>query len=183
MWICQKCGEQMGDAVDACWKCGITKDGTADSSSNDLQIPDAEHREVVSEAYAALGSQVPERSISGSEMAGIAVLYILIVLPFIVLPPLYLLWQSCGVSVAAVYFLLFVLAWRLCGGVAACCAAWSSIFTLAVYHNGPTGLYLVPGIMTVLFLVYGYSDKRKQLTAMNRSRHQKRKTNDGEVRI
>jgi uncharacterized membrane protein YhaH (DUF805 family) len=34
MWKCPKCGEQMGDAIEACWKCGVMKNrATATRSS------------------------------------------------------------------------------------------------------------------------------------------------------
>jgi hypothetical protein len=166
MWKCPKCDEQMGDAVDACWKCGVKKDGTEGPVFTDLrdaQIPNNEQRKAANEAYAVLGTKTQERRIPLSGEAGITFLYALTVLPFLVLPPAYVLWQLFGPLTAAVYLLLFVLAWRLCGGVAATCAAWTLLFTLSVYDEIGPWLSLIPASITVLLLGFGYSDKQKRL--------------------
>ena len=32
MWNCVKCGEQLEESFDTCWKCGTSRDGTEDPS-------------------------------------------------------------------------------------------------------------------------------------------------------
>ncbi len=49
MWNCPKCGESSEDSFDACWKCGIGRDGTAPSAAapSTEAVPDlAAQREV-----------------------------------------------------------------------------------------------------------------------------------------
>lgn len=44
MWHCTKCGEQIDDAFDACWKCGTAQDGTVNANfqaePSDPEVPD-----------------------------------------------------------------------------------------------------------------------------------------------
>ena len=42
MWTCEKCRESCEDTFDACWKCGVTRDGTPAPAPE----PAAEGREV-----------------------------------------------------------------------------------------------------------------------------------------
>jgi hypothetical protein len=32
MWCCERCSEEIDDVFDACWKCGTSRDGTADEN-------------------------------------------------------------------------------------------------------------------------------------------------------
>ena len=42
MWKCNKCGENVEDSFDACWKCGTSKDGVEDSSFQSAVVPETD---------------------------------------------------------------------------------------------------------------------------------------------
>jgi hypothetical protein len=154
MWKCPKCDEQMGDAVDACWKCGVTNEGPQAPAVNELpyaEIPDSERREAVGEAYADLGNEMQEHGISGAETARLDLFYVLVVFPFVVLP------LACVLRpvAAVVYLLLFVPTWRLCGGAATSGAVWLMVFAILMFGK----ILLVSvifAVIAVLLLGVGY---------------------------
>ncbi len=42
MWTCQKCGEDIDDVFDTCWKCGTSKGGAADPAFQQQDAPDGD---------------------------------------------------------------------------------------------------------------------------------------------
>ena len=89
MWHCPKCGEQIDDVFDACWKCGTAKDGTpaadfqAEPRYSDAIDPTSEPEssdEAAEGSVAASGDATPGRIVELCSAADVAEAYALRVL-------------------------------------------------------------------------------------------------------
>jgi hypothetical protein len=46
MWKCKKCGKQIEDNFDACWKCGTGKDGSPPSNQQEFAEREEDQQEI-----------------------------------------------------------------------------------------------------------------------------------------
>ena len=180
MRTCQKCGEQLGDAIDACWKCGTKRDGTEDAGfvdTRDTEVPDPEIPTAVSDATVVSVSNEDVVEGRNGYLLGFAAamtLYVVLVIPIAI----FFLF-TVGPLAAVIFLVLFLPALNLCGKLATVWALGSWLLAACLYHALPVVSLLIVA-HTFVVLRAGWSDRRKQLAAVDHSRRRREKKRRGD---